>query len=619
MCGINGYNWSNPNLINDMNKKIVHRGPDGQGIFVDDLVSLGHVRLSIIDLSDAGKQPMSYVKDDKNLEIVFNGEIYNYLEIRDELIEKGYKFFSESDTEVIMAAYLEWGFECVNKFNGMWAFCIYDVSKKILFLSRDRLGVKPLYYYNNNGKFIFSSEIKGILEHNYLNLNSKKNVNSDAVDFYFSMGFIPSPYSIFKNIFKLEASYNLIYDLNKNKILKKYRYYDLPIYKPILNKDFLIGEIKKLFNDGIKLRLRSDVPVGVFLSGGIDSASVAIKMKKILRDNIFFTFSIGFRDKLDETPYINVVQEKIKSIHKHKYFLLDDFDKLLSKYFYIYDEPFADYSGFPTYMVSELAKKNGIKVVMSGDGGDEVFGGYPIHKLGKKFDYIWKMPLFLRKSFFKILALKTFNTGSIFYNLKGGFKLSLDNKENFYSNSLAEDRLKTQIYNQWTSKNLKIALNKCGNNLCEGFRIFDTLYHTLPDRILTKVDRASMANGVEVRSPYLDYRFYELSQRIPSEYKVSFLDFKIILKETLKGLVPKEILNKGKQGFSPPIEKWIFERSDLDNLKKALGKLFTDGLVSKEIYNIYMSKYFKSRNDIYDEYIVRLFIFVNWVKKWVIN
>ncbi|MCD6274506.1 MAG: asparagine synthetase B, partial [Candidatus Aenigmarchaeota archaeon] len=224
MCGIAGFNWNDPNLIKKMNNSLKHRGPDGLGTYTDNLISLGHRRLAIIDLTERGKQPMEYEHKGRKAIITYNGEVYNFLELREKLEKKGYKFKSNTDTEVILASYLEWGFDCVKKFNGMWAFCIYDLQKKILFCSRDRMGQKPFYYYYDGERFIFASEIKAIIAAK--KINKKENIYKEAVQLYFALGFIPAPYSIYKNTFKLEARQNLVFDLNKKKI-KKWYYWDL--------------------------------------------------------------------------------------------------------------------------------------------------------------------------------------------------------------------------------------------------------------------------------------------------------------------------------------------------------------------------------------------------------
>uniref|UniRef100_Q58456 Putative asparagine synthetase [glutamine-hydrolyzing] 2 n=1 Tax=Methanocaldococcus jannaschii (strain ATCC 43067 / DSM 2661 / JAL-1 / JCM 10045 / NBRC 100440) TaxID=243232 RepID=ASNH2_METJA len=505
MCGINGIIRFGKEVIkeeiNKMNKAIKHRGPDDEGIFIYNFknysIGLGHVRLAILDLSEKGHQPMGYnVDEDKiiyrddeldraDIIIVYNGEIYNYLELKEKF---NLETETGTDTEVILKLYNKLGFDCVKEFNGMWAFCIFDKKKGLIFCSRDRLGVKPFYYYWDGNEFIFSSELKGILA--VKEINKKENINKDAVELYFALGFIPSPYSIYKNTFKLEARQNLIFDLDKREI-RKYYYWELPDYKPIYDKKKLIEEGKKLLYDAVKIRMRSDVPVGAFLSGGLDSSTVVGVMREFTDLSKLHTFSIGFEGKYDETPYIKIVVDYFKTQHHHYYFKERDFEELIDKYSWIYDEPFGDYSGFPTYKVSEMARKF-VTVVLSGDGGDEVFGGYMTHLNGYRMDFIRKLPKFLRVVGSKLPVKKDLNGIANLYLLKEAFRLSLINPEEFYAESIKEDAIRPEIYKKWTIEKLRYCLNKGDNKLGEALRIFDLLFNTLCDNFLVKVDRASM-------------------------------------------------------------------------------------------------------------------------------
>lgn len=627
MCGINGFNFSDEKLIKLMNKSINHRGPDDSDIFFNKYLSLGQVRLSILDLSDAGRQPLFYDKNLgasnskfnskniilSNLSIVFNGEIYNYLEIKEELEKLGYKFTTSCDTEVILASYLEWGEKCVDKFNGMWAFVIYDKEKNILFCSRDRLGVKPFYYYLKNGNFIFSSELKGILQHKEYKINSKNNINKEAFELYFALGFIPSPFSIFNDVFKLEASHNLVFDLNKKEIINKYKYYEICKYEPVFDKKKLIEEGRELLKDSVKLRMRSDVPVGAFLSGGLDSSSVVGVMKDFTEISKLHTFSIGFEGKYDETPYINIVKNYFKTKHHHYYFKEKDFKNLLNEYSFIYDEPFGDFSGFPTLKVSEIAKKY-VSVSLSGDGGDEIFGGYNTHKMGSQMDLIRKIPKPIRVMGSKIPARKNLNGFANVYLLKKAFEVSLKEKHLFYSSVVSEDRYKPLVFKTWTENSLKKSLELSDGSFADGFRIYDLLYSTLADNFLVKVDRASMKYALEVRSPFLDYRFAEFAQKIPVKWKNNSFKTKILMREIIKDILPLEILNRGKQGFTPPLEEWILSdeyKIDLEKGFKILKNLDID------LYQYYNEKVFKENNKVYNIDKIKLYLFYIWYKKWV--
>jgi len=621
MCGINGIvRWKSRikiSEIKNMNKAIKHRGPDDEGAYLDvsqiPSIALGHVRLSILDISKKGHQPMGLclktgdvIFEDKYLNnadviIVFNGEIYNYLELKE---KHNLKTLTNTDTEVILRLYAKLGVNCVNEFNGMWAFCIYDKRKNILFFSRDRFGKKPLYYYMDENEFIFSSELKGIVA--VKNINKKENLNFSSIDFYFSLGFIPSPYSIYKNVFKLEARQNLILDL-KNKKIKKFYYWELPNYEPIYDKKKLISEAKDLLYDAVKIRMRSDVPIGAFLSGGLDSSTVVGVMKEFTDLSKLHTFSIGFEGKYDETPYIKVVVNYFKTQHHHYYFKEKDFEKLIDKYTWIYDEPFGDYSGFPTYKVSEIAKKF-VTVVLSGDGGDEIFGGYINHLNAYRLSVLKKVPRFLRKFLFYLLPNK-------FFIIKEALKISFFRNHEFYSKLLEGIKYKPAIYKQWMENNLLKLLSKSRNNLINAVITNDLLYLTVPDNFLVKVDRASMANSLEVRSPFLDYRFAEFSQKIPVEWKVDLFKTKKLMREIVKDILPDEIINRGKQGFHPPIDKWIFNLN-LD-YRYITKKLYNNKLIPKDLYEFLIDKVINEKNKLTVEYLIRLFIFYKWVRKWI--
>lgn len=628
MCGINGYNWNESKIIKDMNKSINHRGPDDSSIYFDNEISFGQVRLSILDLSNAGRQPMFYNKlygasnDNFNkqnitkspLAITFNGEIYNYIEIREELKKNKYKFSTDTDTEVILAAYHLWGEECVKKFNGMWAFVIYDKKNKTLFCSRDRLGVKPFYYYEKDGKFIFSSEIKGILQHKNLNINTKDNLCKEAVQFYFTMNYIPAPYTIYKDIKKLYSSHNMIYDLKKKKIIKIEKYYEIPKLKPLNDKKRLIKEGRELLKDSVKLRMRSDVPVGAFLSGGLDSSTVVGVMKEMTDASKLHTFSIGFEGKkYDETPYINIIKNHFKTNHHHYYFKEKDFSELLKKFVEIYDEPFGDYSGFPTYKVSSMTKKH-VSVCLSGDGGDEIFAGYNMHLAGARMDFIRKIPKPIRWTLSKMPAKKNLNDVVSLYTLKMALKVSLYDKKDFYARAIEEERYRPQIFKKWSKEKLAYCLKKGDNKMSEALRIHDLLFNTLADYFLVKVDRASMQHALEVRSPFLDYRFIEFAQKIPSNLKTDIKQTKILMREIIKDILPEEITNRGKQGFTPPVNKWIINKTYETELKSGLEIIKE---LDDELYKYFKNKVMKEKNMLYNDDRTRLYIFNLWFKRWI--
>ncbi|MFA7298219.1 MAG: asparagine synthase (glutamine-hydrolyzing) [Candidatus Absconditabacterales bacterium] len=643
MCGINGFiknidQQQSENLIKNMNQTIIHRGPDDQGFFCQSNTTItigqGQVRLSIIDLSDAGFQPMFYNKDvgcfsqkhnpkileeigEKSIRIVFNGEIYNFQEIKGDLINKGYNFSSNSDTEVILASYLEYGADCINYFNGMRAFAIYDPNKQELFCSRDRLGKKPFYYYCDGDQFIFSSELKGILEHKELKINIKENIDSEALDFYFTMGYIPAPWTIYKNVKKLEARHSLQLKVESGKLkVEKHCYYDIPEYTPTYDKQHLIEEGKKLLEETVKIRMfTSDVPVGAFLSGGLDSSSVVAEMRKRVDKENLNTFSIGFEGKYDESNYIHIVEKAFGTNHHHEYFREKDFKRMIDDISFYYDEPFADYSNFPTRFVSELAKKY-VTVSLSGDGGDEIFGGYMMHQVGAQMTIIRKLPRLLRQLLYYIIP-KTANNLSLLSKIKEAFRVSLLPPEQFYANIGGSTLYKPEIYKKWTEDKFKELLEATHGNFTQAMIDFDLFYNTLADNFLVKTDRASMAQPLEIRSPFLDIRWIDRGRKTPTKWKVNWRKTKILMREIIKDIVPQEIIHRSKQGFEPPIKDWILQKEYKEEIELGLDMLTKNNILSSERKYFYQHQVFKNNNSVFNVYKVKLFLLIKWYKQWV--
>jgi asparagine synthase (glutamine-hydrolysing) len=400
MCGIVGFVDKNKKLdiLNDMLEIQSYRGPDDRGLYFDEKsgVHLGHNRLSIQDLSPNGHQP--FISDDKNYVIVFNGEVYNFKIIKKELKKKGYKFISNSDTEVIIYSYKEWGIECIEKFIGMFAFAILDKIKNKLILVRDRAGVKPLHYYVDNSQFMFSSEIKSFHKHPAF----KKEQNLEVLPYYFQFGYIPFPHTIFKNCFKLEPGHYLELNLD-NLEFQITKYWDVNDFymkeKFIKNEDKILNDIENILDDAINLRMISDVPVGVFLSGGYDSSLVSAILAKKQGKKIN-TFTIGFDDeKYNEATHAKMIAEYLGTNHTEYYMKNKDMLDLVEKLPFYYDEPFGDSSALPTMIVSKIAKKN-VTVALSSDGGDEAFCGYSKYFFLNKFKSIFQHKF--KKEFLKL-------------------------------------------------------------------------------------------------------------------------------------------------------------------------------------------------------------------------
>jgi len=616
MCGISGFNFRDESLIKAMNDSLVHRGPDGSSFHIEEKLSLGHARLSIIDLSIAGQQPMFYNYEGRNVGIVFNGEIYNYLELKGRLKKLGFLFTTHTDTEVVLASYCAWGENCVNEFNGMWSLCIYDVTEQILFCSRDRLGVKPFHYFFENGKFIFSSELKSIILHKDLQLNRTDNINIKSVELFFSLGYIPSPYTIYKNISKLPAGSNLVFDLQRSEIKKIHKYYHVPAVSKLLAREELINEGKSILNDAVKLRMRSDVPVGAFLSGGLDSSTVVGEMKHFTNADSLHTFSIGFEDKIyDESKYINIVKDYFRTNHHHYIYREENFKSMWSFYSNVFDEPFGDYSSFPSYQVCKMASEH-VTVVLSGDGGDEIFGGYPVYSTGYLSDKLQSIPHAFRELLYKVTK-SALSLDKRLIKVSELLRLSLQPKNSFYSQMFSSERYKPESYILFTTEKLTDALNIAENDLAEAFRIYDLLYNTLADNYLVKVDRTSMRNSIEVRSPFLDYRFIEYAQKIPVKEKVSVFRNKILMREIIKDIVPSQILTRDKMGFTPPIKNWLYNSIPSDAFQTYCGYIKE---LNEPLYQFYL-KMMTSGQVSYmkDFYMMKLAIFGKWFEYWILN
>jgi asparagine synthase (glutamine-hydrolysing) len=549
MCGIAGFNWNNPEHIRMMTDAICHRGPDDEGFYCDDRVSLGHRRLSIIDTSTRGHQPMRY----EHLQIVYNGEVYNYLELRMELESAGYQFHSDTDTEVILLAYHRWGADCVNRFNGMWAFCIYDAQKKTLFLSRDRFGVKPLYYYFDGDRFLFASELKAIRP-----LIGDVRINTTAVNYFFYQKYIGSDMTIYDRCSKLRPSENLFFDLEKRQI-RKSTYFDLPAQVEQCRSQDLserLGAVENIITDAVRRRLIADVPVGSFLSGGLDSSLISAIITQ-QRQN-FQTFSIGFEDEsYDEVPFSRQVAEHINTRHHVEYLAIDE--PLIERVIGSMDEPFGDASLLPTALLSQMTRKH-VTVCLSGDAGDEVFAGYDSYKAYQLARFIpagmvrMSRPLLnmLPPSEKKLsLAFKMQKFAEDYHHDPG--RRHLDWMAAFTDRDrlglLADKFIRADDF-----------IRPSGRNDLTGMQLGDFEGY-LPEDILKKVDMASMMVSLEVRVPFLDYRLVPLVLSLPDKYKIRYLRTKWLLKKIASGLLPGQIIHRKKRGFTVPVSGWLRKSS----------------------------------------------------------
>ena len=555
MCGINGFNWKDEELCKVMADTLKHRGPDDEGFYFNSDVSLGHRRLSIIDLK-TGHQPIH--NEDKSIWIIYNGEIYNHKGIREEL-EKRHKFYTNSDTEVIIHAYEEYGFECVKKFNGMWAFCIYDKNKNIFFLSRDRFGIKPLYYFFDEEKFIFASEIKAILKYVKPEENDEMIYNFlvNNVDLYKDETF-------FKNIKSVMPSTNLIFDLKINEI-EKQRYWDI---NKINRKTTSVSKedeeyAKKfhdLFKDSVKLRLMSEVPVGTCLSGGLDSSSIVCIVNKILTDgNEEIKESIGEKQKtfsavyeykrIDEREYI---EEVIKETNVEKNYVFPSGEELfkeVEKLIYYQEEPFMSTSIYAQWNVMRLVSKK-VKVLLDGQGSDELLAGYLNPTLYNRTSF---GDVLKQRKFFKFFKERFLNFPMLYGDLKIIYsyfirKKVLKNKEILNQAFLDKFKNKKEI-----PKEIK--------DLADWS--YELLMNGGIQTLLKYEDRNSMAFSIEARVPFLDYKVVEYIFSIPIDQRIKNGWTKYILRNAMKDILPEKVRKRrSKLGFPTPQEAWFREHKD---------------------------------------------------------
>ncbi len=572
MCGITGkISFQRQAIatkdIAAMNRAIAHRGPDDTGIYIspDQAVGLGHQRLSIIDLSSAGHQPMRYMN---RYEIVFNGEIYNFQAEREALQKLGYKFSSHTDTEVILALFDRYKEKCLEHLRGMFAFAIYDEQEQTLFCARDRAGKKPFKYYCDTNVFIFASELKAILTQP----EYKKEPDYMALHHYLTLQYVPAPLTGFKGIKKLEPGHYLKVNLKNRHIdIQKYWHLDYS-HKLDISTSAWEERIMNSLEDATKIRMISDVPIGAFLSGGIDSSTIVGLMAKHSSRPIK-TFSIGFEsEQHNELPYARQIAALFKTDHT-EFIVKPDAIDVLPELVRRYEEPYADSSALPTYYLSKLARSH-VTVALNGDGGDENFAGYgrySIQKFALWYDKLLFLHNFLGKPAAKLMSLGVKNTltkraDQFAKTLQEDYKHRYSNYICYFSNSekraLYSDKFAHLIgqndsYDVISQKFIEAATNnKLDQMLYADFSTY------LPDDLLVKVDIASMSVGLEGRSPFLDHKFLELTAQIPFNLKLKGLNNKkYILKKALSGFIPENILNRPKMGFGVPIEKWF--RGDL--------------------------------------------------------
>ena len=613
MCGIAGKIYFEKERkisleeLKSMTDIILHRGPDDEGHYINSNVGLGFRRLSIIDLH-TGHQPLS--NQDKSIWITFNGEIYNYKELRATLEKKGYSFKTNTDTETIVYLYQEYGEKCVDYLRGMFAFVIWDDKQKLLFGARDRFGIKPFHYYIDNEKFVWGSEIKSISASE----NIKKDINLESLDYYFAYSYTPREQSIFHQIKKLKPGHSFKfrpYEKDKLEIKPYWTIHFEPDYSK--SESYWKEAIYDTLSESVKMRMISDVPLGAFLSGGVDSSTV-VALMALNSDKPIKTFSIGFKEeKYNELQYARLIAEKYRTEH-HEFIIEPESIDLLPDLVRAYDEPFADDSAIPTYYVSKFTREH-VTVALSGDGGDELFAGYSSYNKMKDLYHKKISSKTLFSGVNKLIPDYMYGKGMTYYlskdknNIGAYFCFWKDYERQKIFQSDIKEKLNGQL-----AENAKLNLLKSmDGDFMSKMQLLDMQTYMV-DGILTKVDRASMMNSLEARVPILDHKFAELSFKIPSKFKMNGNSKKYILKESFRDILPEGVLSHKKQGFAVPLSIWF-----KDNLKDyAYDTLLNSGhlygLLNKSYVEKMLNNHQKGIRD-YSEKIWSLLFLNEWLKQ----
>lgn len=619
MCGITGLlKLQQPiseSEIRGMTDRLQRRGPDADGFFLKDNIALGHRRLSVIDL-ESGDQPM--YSNDGNIVIVFNGEIYNFLDLKKELQSSGHQFKTTSDTEVVIATYQHFGIKgLLEKLEGMFAFALFDQKEGKLFIARDKFGEKPLYYISDSTQFAFASELKaleGVIPNQEIDLN--------GLNLFLSLTYIPAPFTIYKSVKKLEAGHYLELDLTGK--IHDFKYYDLrerlKKQHPITNFEEAKEKVKSLLYKSVKQRMVSDVPLGSFLSGGIDSSIISAVMSDISKEPVN-TFSIGFNEKsYDESERAQIVADKIKANHTVHFLDYKDVVEMVDDIVLHFDEPFGDSSALPSFYVAKLAREK-VTVVLTGDCADELFGGYEKY-LGYYYSSKFKsQPAFVRNAIKRLVKIipHTRFTNSLLRRAKkvldnsnlSGFDMHYNLMCLGFSDNDREEILRDKFF-----QNVKPFIQKRyqgyeeGNDLEKGF--YTDLRYVLEGDMLTKVDRVCMQNSLEARVPFLDSEMVELAYRLPLEFKIKGRNKKYILKETFKHLLPSETIGFRKKGFGVPVDYW-FQNELKEELTQLLAKDFIEeqGLFKFNYVNQLLNEHLSGKEN-HKGKLWNLYVFQKW-------
>jgi asparagine synthase (glutamine-hydrolysing) len=625
MCGITGFiskdrdasEAARSELLGRMCESIAYRGPDEQGTLVRGRAALGMRRLSIIDIK-TGQQPI--FNESGDLAIVFNGEIYNFRKIRKELQDLGHNFKTNSDTEAILHAFEEFGENCLQKLRGMFAFAIWDFRSESLFIARDRVGKKPLFYtLTDNGDFVFGSELKTLLVHGGV----KREVDLAALDAYLSFGYVPEEFCILKNVKKLLPGHFLTF---RKGTVETHKYWDFDLTATAETRSEIewTDLLRNKILEAVELRLISEVPLGAFLSGGVDSSTIVGVMSQLSSQPVK-TFSIGFReDSFDELKYARIAAKHFDTEH-HEFVVTPDLFDLVGEIVWQFDEPFADQSALPTYMLSKMARDH-VTVVLSGDGGDELFAGYSRYVIDRNRNGFARIPKVFREQVIQ-RASAALPHGSPGKNYL--YNISLDPIDRYIDSVSAFNRpRKARLYSPGVaaSRNGSGSAGEklfamYGNSLPETDPIARLLYLDsktyLPGDILTKVDRMTMANSLEARVPLLDHELIELVAGMPSNLKMTGTETKHILKKAMEGIVPNEILYREKQGFGVPVGEWINDQlRDRINDDLADPRTVERGYFDRKYIDTLLKEHSSGRRD-HSNAVWMLWMLELWFRRYI--
>ena len=606
MCGILGFNWQDEKKIKMLADLLQHRGPEQEGFHVADGVSIGHKRLKIIDLSEKGRQPL--YNEDGSVCVTFNGEIFNFPEIRPILEKQGHVFTSHTDTEVLVHGYEQWGVDLLEHLNGQFAFCIFDKKQNILFIARDRFGIKPLYYYCDDKRFIFGSELKVFLKGDV-----DRRINQTAMDYYMLFGNTPFDQSIIEGVKKLPAGCMLVYDLSNRKIKELRRYWTLT-FAPQLDCDQreIEEQIVERLDRAVRMQLISDVPLGAFLSGGVDSSILVSIMSKYVKD--LNTFSIKFdRPDFNESHYAKIVSDKFKTHHFEIEFNADNVRDLITELPYYYDDPFADPSMVPTCLVSRVARQH-VTVSLSGTGGDELFGGYWHYNDYRIKKFFNRLPAPIKRFLDYFTAVSNLVFKRDYINKLRGFLGKIEDPVILYL------RLFSYMFRTKDESSDKLLPFK---HIAKHFIYPDDINNAmncdlneyLPDDLLVKEDRASMAVTLEARVPFLDHTLAEFAAKIPPSLKIKMGRKKYILKRAFRNILPPEIIHRRKKGFGVPMTHYF--RNELRDF--AYHHLFDFDLLNyydKNLLKTYWDRHQAKKGDYY-RIFWSIMMFNLWFKKWM--